>query len=100
MTSTLVFAPRPRLNFVRLTRAAVLDQLKLDEALMRASTENWCVVNRGAIGQRAIVLGIGGKVDKLVHARACADDGVSLVRRCSLHRLQIGGSLPDDFTRL
>ena len=82
MACTLVHASRPRLNFVRLARTAVLDQLKLDEALMRASTENWCVVNRGAIGQRAIVLGIGGKVDKLVHARACANEGVALVRRC------------------
>ena len=45
MTSTLVFAPRPRLNFVRLTRAAVLDQLKLDEALMRASFPGYEVLD-------------------------------------------------------
>ena len=55
---------------------------ELDEALLRTSTDNWCVVNHGALEQRAIVLGIGGRVDKLVQAGACVDDGVALVRRC------------------
>ncbi len=80
--STLARAARPALKFVRLSRAPILSQLQLDEALLRASALNWCVVNAAPADQRAVVLGCGGQVGKLVQAPACVADGVPLVRRC------------------
>ncbi len=80
--SNLARAARPALKFVRLSRAPILSQLQLDEALLRVSTLNWCVVNAAPAAQRAVVLGCGGAVGKLVQAPACVADGVPLVRRC------------------
>jgi hypothetical protein len=80
--STPTCAARPALKFVRLPRAPILSQLQLDEALLRASALNWCVVNAAPADQRAVVLGCGGQVGKLVQAPACVADGVPLVRRC------------------
>ncbi len=80
--STPTRAARPALKFVRLSRAPILSQLRLDEAILRASALNWCVVNAAPADQRAVVLGCGGQVGKLVQAPACVADGIPLVRRC------------------
>jgi hypothetical protein len=52
--STLARAARPALKFVRLSRAPILSQLQLDEALLRASTLNWCVVNAAPAAQARV----------------------------------------------
>jgi lipoate-protein ligase A len=53
------------LKFLELRGTPILEQLQLEEALLRASEENVCLVNTGA--PPAIVLGISGKVDQWVH---------------------------------
>jgi lipoate---protein ligase len=43
----------------------IFEQLQIEEALLRNSDEGWCLINRGA--PPAIVMGISGKADLLVH---------------------------------
>jgi hypothetical protein len=49
----------PVLNLLRTSRLPIAAQLRLEEALLRTSKENWMLVNDGA-GEPAIVLGISG----------------------------------------
>ncbi len=55
----------------------IFDQLCLEEALLRTDQRNWCVINQGS--PPAIVMGISGKADQLVHAEA----PLPLIRRFS-----------------
>lgn len=43
----------------------IFQQLQLEEALLRADNRNWCLINQGS--PPAIVMGISGKQDLLVH---------------------------------
>lgn len=62
----------------------VLEQLRLEEALFRADERNWAVLNLVPAGSPgAIVLGISGKPERLVHEEAAAADGVPLIKRFS-----------------
>lgn len=66
------------------TRLPVLEQLRLEEALLRADRRHWLLVNRvppGGTG--AVVLGISGKPAELVHEAAARRDGVPLIKRFS-----------------
>jgi hypothetical protein len=49
----------PVLNLLRTSRLPIIAQLRLEEALLRTSTENWMLINDGTV-QPAIVLGISG----------------------------------------
>lgn len=69
------------LNFVSLENYPILDQLKLEEALLRADQENWCVINRGS--PPAIVMGISQKPDQVVNAELMQSQPIPLVRRYS-----------------
>lgn len=46
-------------RLVRTSGLGVLRQLKLEEALLRADTGNWCIVNDG-VDKPAAVLGLSG----------------------------------------
>ncbi len=52
---------RPVLNLLRLARMPIYTQLHLEEALLRATKDNWLIVNDGAFNP-AIVIGISGWV--------------------------------------
>lgn len=54
-------AGRPLLRLLRLSRFPIFHQLVLEEALLRATQQNWCLVNDGAFNP-AIVMGISGCV--------------------------------------
>ena len=49
----------PVVKLIRTAGLAILEQLRLEEALLRANQSNWCFVNDGA-AHTAIVLGISG----------------------------------------
>lgn len=53
--------PRPRINVLAVSRLPIYTQLCLEEALLRATKDNWLIVNDGAFSP-AIVLGISGQV--------------------------------------
>ncbi len=43
----------------------ILEQLQLEERLLRTDDRNWCLINRGS--PPAIVMGISGKPEELLH---------------------------------
>lgn len=54
-----MYVDRPVVRLLRLARYPLLEQLRLEEALMRGSAANWFLLNDGAPAP-AIVLGISG----------------------------------------
>lgn len=50
----------PSMNLVILNRIPILQQLHLEERLLRTSSENWCIVNDG--NDPTIVMGVSGSV--------------------------------------
>ena len=85
------------INVLRLRGVPILRQLQLEEALFRSTAwkkEHWCLLNENAgslvesdgdgdVDGRTVVLGISGKMDKLVHERKARTDGVGIMRRFS-----------------
>lgn len=77
-------AARPVLRVVRCAGVPVLRQLRLEEALLRAGTGSWAVLNDAAAPDPpTVVLGVSGKVRELVDVEAAVADGVRAVRRFS-----------------
>lgn len=69
-----------KVNLLKLGRTSILNQLYLEEALLRNDTSNWCILSRGN-AESAIVLGVGGKPEVLVHEEAARMDKVMLIKR-------------------
>lgn len=68
------------LKVIRCCGIPILEQLKLEEALLRNTQSNWLVINDGA-ATPAIVLGISGNPRKLVHLDSARKAGVPLIKR-------------------
>nr|GLL19798.1 putative lipoate-protein ligase A isoform X2 [Ipomoea trifida]GMC60738.1 putative lipoate-protein ligase A isoform X2 [Ipomoea batatas] len=49
----------PLLNLVKLKGVPILQQLHLEERLLRTSSDNWCIINDGT-NTPTIVMGISG----------------------------------------
>lgn len=73
-------AARPLLRLLRLDRVPILDQLRLEEALLRSSSGNWAVLNRG-VAAPAVVMGVSGVAARLVDVDAARAAGVPVIRR-------------------
>lgn len=67
-------------RLLRLSRFPLLRQLEIEEALFRAHPEDWFVINDG-VAQPAIVLGISGKPQDMVHVKSARSLNVPLIRR-------------------
>ena len=75
---------RPTLMWLRLRNTPILQQLRLEEALYRADTRSWFITNewdQAAKAAEAIVLGISGKVDEMVHTAEVAHAEVPVLKR-------------------
>ena len=59
----------------------ILEQLQLEEALLRTDDRNFCLINEGS--SPAIVMGISGKVQELVDTEKTALAGVPIIKRFS-----------------
>lgn len=59
----------------------ILEQLRLEEALLRCDERNFCIINEGSTP--AIVLGISGKLEELVDQEKARQSGIPLIRRFS-----------------
>jgi lipoate-protein ligase A len=66
---------------LRLKSCPVLEQLQLEEMLLRTDSGNWCIINEGSTP--AIVMGISGKKEELVDCRSIAQDNILLIKRFS-----------------
>jgi len=71
----------PLLRFLRLRRRmSILEQLRLEEALLRHDSRNWCVLS--ALGSPStVVLGCNGKAEVLLAVDGVKRDSVPVVRR-------------------
>lgn len=72
---------KPPLHFLRLPQWPIIDQLRLEEALLRLDHRNWCIFNEGS--PPAIVLGISGKVELMVNPSRYEQNPVPLIQRFS-----------------
>jgi len=71
---------RSRINLIHLDGLPILDQLRIEEALLRVDSENWCLLNRG-IQNPAIVMGISGKEELHINNHIYKQKPISLIRR-------------------
>lgn len=68
------------MNLVRLKGVPILEQLQLEERLLRTSSENWCIINDGT-DYRTIVMGISGKPAELLEITPVLRDEIPVIRR-------------------
>lgn len=87
----------PILNVLRIVKnsLSLFDQLCLEEALLRADIKNWLVISNVDIASTIelerkhskyfsspiIVLGVAGKLEKLVNIKLATERGVTVIRR-------------------
>jgi lipoate-protein ligase A len=69
------------LQLVQLKGAPILEQLKWEEAILRADNRNWCVINHGS--PPAIVMGISGQLQTLVDQQHLQTSPIPVIRRFS-----------------
>lgn len=70
-----------KIHLLRLTNCPILQQLQLEEALLRADQRNWCLFNEGS--PSAIVMGISGKPEALINSAKFKQAPVPVIRRFS-----------------
>lgn len=69
------------INSIFLNNCPILQQLQLEEALLRTSSENFCLINTGSTP--AIVMGISGKEQELIEHSKWILDPIPIIRRFS-----------------
>lgn len=69
------------MKLLLLNNVPIHEQLLLEEALLRADTDRWCIINTGS--PPAIVMGISGKVDELLNRDQLRAAPVPVWRRFS-----------------
>lgn len=67
------------MQLLRLHNIPILEQLQIEEALLRADTGDWCLINSGS--PAAIVMGISGVPEKLLHVEKVRQDRIPLIKR-------------------
>jgi len=72
---------KPILNLLVLDHYPIFQQLQLEEALLRADDQNWCLVNSGT--PHAIVMGISGKPRHLINEKIFHKNPIPVIRRFS-----------------
>lgn len=70
----------PLINLVKIQGIPILQQLHLEEKLLRTSKENWCIINDGT-NNPAIVLGLSGVPAELLDVESVVRDRVPVIRR-------------------
>lgn len=69
------------LHIIQLEQCPILKQLRLEEALLRTDTRNWCLINTGS--PPAIVMGISGKPELLINSVRQTKNPLPVIRRFS-----------------
>ena len=72
---------RPELNFIQLERCTILEQLRIEEALLRADDRNWCLFHQNP--HEAIVMGISAQPEQVVDFSKWHQKPVPIIRRFS-----------------
>lgn len=69
------------LHYLELRNFPILEQLRLEEALLRVDDRNWCLINRGS--PRSIVMGISGKAEEVSFLNKVQDANIPVIKRYS-----------------
>lgn len=69
------------MKLLKLNKVPIYEQLQIEEALLRADEENYCLINTNP--PEAIVMGISGKLEKLVNTKLTTQDNVPIIKRFS-----------------
>jgi lipoate-protein ligase A len=69
------------MNLIELHHMPIFEQLQLEEALLRADTGNYLLINRGS--SRAIVMGLSGKPEELLNLERVRKDKIPIIKRFS-----------------
>lgn len=68
-------------RLLTLNNVPIFEQLRLEEALLRTSRDNWFLLNSGS--SDAIVMGISGKQEELLDCTKVAADKIPIIKRFS-----------------
>lgn len=71
---------RPLMKLIRLRGWPILQQLHIEEQLLRTSSENWCIINDGT-REPTIVMGVSGKPAELLEIKPVLHDQVPVIKR-------------------
>lgn len=71
----------PSFHLLNLTDIPILQQLQLEEALLRCDDRNWLLINRGS--SPAIIMGISGKYHHHVNSERMQQQPIPVIRRFS-----------------
>lgn len=69
------------INLIELRNVPIFEQLQLEEALLRTDSRNFCIINQGT--PKAIVMGISGQPESLLHLPLVRKDNIPVIRRFS-----------------
>lgn len=72
---------KPSLKLLETSQMPILEQLQLEEALLRADDSHWCLINQGT--PPAIVMGISGKPHQLINPIQQKTRPMPIIRRFS-----------------
>ncbi|KAG0502167.1 hypothetical protein HPP92_002239 [Vanilla planifolia] len=70
----------PLLNLIRTRGFPILEQLHLEERLLRTSSSNWCIINDGT-NQVNVVMGLSGRPAELIDIELLLQDRIPVIRR-------------------
>lgn len=69
------------MHILHLKNFPIFEQLKLEEALLRLDTRNFCIINEGS--PPAIVMGISGKAEELIDKDKLSRTPIPVIKRFS-----------------
>ncbi|MCB1107950.1 MAG: lipoate--protein ligase family protein [Chlamydiia bacterium] len=70
-----------KIHLLQLQNVPIHEQLQIEEALLRLTEENWCIINDGSTP--SIVMGISGKPEELINFSKMKKDPIPLIKRYS-----------------
>ena len=70
-----------KLHWIHLKNWPILKQLELEEALLRTSNENFCIVNQGS--EKTIVMGISAEMETLIDVEKAKKEKIPILKRFS-----------------
>ncbi len=78
---SLTLTKKPFIYLLDLKNFSILEQLKIEEALLRLDQRNVCLLNEGS--PKSIVLGISSKPEELVDVELAKEKSIPIIRRFS-----------------
>jgi lipoate-protein ligase A len=69
------------LNVLEFDHLPIFEQLRIEEALLRAGEGNWCIINRGS--DLAVVMGVSATPHEVVEIDRAKKMGATIIRRFS-----------------